>query len=174
MIKKILISFFPVFIAFNSYAESMSVPGKLQVALFLKILSYDRAIKNDVKIGILDGSAKSDIESSFQSVQGQKISGFSFSVVDLSVSELSSMKAKGIDVLYITPDNKANISNILKSSRNNKVLTITGVPDYVNDGVSVGIGLKNGKPDILVNLSSSKSEDHELSSQLLKLCTIIR
>lgn len=172
--KKLLLFFLPIFITFNALAETIPVPEKLQVALFIKILSYDRKIKSDIKIGILDGSNKSDIQNSFQAVQGQKISGYSFSVSTISVSEISSMKSKNIDVLYITSDNKSNLSNILKASKNSQVLTITGVPDYVNEGVSVGIGIKNGKPDILVNLSSSKAESHELSSQLLKLCTIVK
>lgn len=172
--KKFLFILFSVVICSNAFAESMPIPVKLQSALFLKILSYDRKIKNDIKIAVLDGSNKSEIESSFQAVKGQKISGYSFSVSGISLSELSSMKANSIDILYVTSNNKAHISNIIKSSRSNGVLTITGIPEYVNDGLSVGIGIKNGKPDILVNLSSSKSEDHELSSQLLKLCTIVR
>lgn len=161
-------------LSLKSFADSMAVPAKLQAALFLKILSYDRKIKGDIKIGILSGSGKGDIEQSFQSLQGQKINGNSFSLTDISLGELSSMKSKGIDVLYVTPDNKGNLSSITRASRSNGVLTITGVPDYVEDGISVGIGLKSGKPDIMVNLSASKDEDRDLSSQLLKLCTVIK
>lgn len=177
MNKKILkISLIPLIssiVCVNAFAESMVVPSKIQAALFLKILSYDRKIKSNIKIGIINGGSKNDIEQSFESLQGQKISGYSFSVTTLSLSDLSSLKSKDVDILYVTPENKANINTIVKSSRSNGVLTITGVPEYVEQGVSVGIGVKSGKPEILVNLSSSKAEDRDLSAQLLKLCSIV-
>jgi hypothetical protein len=59
--------------------------------------------------------------------------------------------------------------------QNKSILTITGVPSYVEGGISIGLGLKsNSKPEILVNMGSIKSEKHDISSQLLKLAKIVK
>jgi hypothetical protein len=50
---------------------------------------------------------------------------------------------------------------------------LTGVPDYIYNGISVGIDIKGEKPEILINLKSSKLEGADFSSQLLKISTII-
>lgn len=72
----------------------------------------------------------------------------------------------------VTKDKLESIANI---ARNNSILTITGVPEYVENGtLTISLGLKkNNKPEIIVNLNSMRAEKHELSSQLLKLSKII-
>lgn len=156
-------------ISFGAFAENMPIPVKIQTALFLKILSYDKSINNNIKIGILNGDNKSEIEESFKEVSSQKIGAFSFSVV--SIPDINSIK--NIDVLYVTPDNKSKISQINKITKDLGILTLTGVPEYVeNHGLSVAIELKDGKPKILINLNSFKKENRDFSSQLLKLCRI--
>ncbi|MEK7432708.1 MAG: YfiR family protein [Cyanobacteriota bacterium] len=164
--------FFSLLIVSSVFAETMPVPIKIQTALFLKILSYDRSIKNDIKIGVLNGAYKADAIKSFQAISNEKIGSFSFSVVE--VSDINSIKSKNIDVLYVTPDNKNKIDQINKITKSSGVLTLTGVPEYVeNQGLSVAVEIKDGKPKILVNVTSSKKEKRDFSSQLLKLCRVI-
>lgn len=52
-------------------------------------------------------------------------------------------------------------------------MTFTGVPKYVEQGIAVGIGIQDRKPKIHINLSASKAEGAEFSSQLLKLAEIV-
>ncbi len=181
-IRTLLIILINLFSIFPVVAEEMPVPPKLQTVLFLKILSYDRVIKSDIKIGVLYSSntksisVKNEIVSSFKSLSEQKIGDVHFSVTEVSLGELSSLRSKDISVLYITPENKSNMEMITKAARSAGIMTITGVPSYVEDSfISVGIGVKeNKKPEIIVNLSSSKAEGRDFSAQLLKLAKVIK
>ena len=58
-------------------------------------------------------------------------------------------------------------------SRAKKVITLTSVPDYVESGLAVGIGVKGGKPRIIINLPAAKAEGANFSSQLLRLAKVI-
>jgi iron complex outermembrane receptor protein len=58
-------------------------------------------------------------------------------------------------------------------SRAKKIMTLTGVPDYVELGLSVAIGIKGRKPQITINLPAAKAEGINFSSQLLKLAKVI-
>ncbi|MFN8671910.1 MAG: YfiR family protein [Candidatus Sericytochromatia bacterium] len=170
---KLFLSFIiTTLVCFSALAESMPVPIKIQTALFLKILSYDKSIKSNIKIGILSGSNKQEILKSFQAIANEKIGSYSFSVVD--INDIRDISNKNINVLYVPPDNKNKISQISKAAKNSGILTLTGIPDYVESGeLSVAIETKDGKPKILVNMDSFKRENRDFSSQLLKLCRIL-
>jgi hypothetical protein len=88
----------------------------------------------------------------------------------------SSIKTNAISVIYIAPGNSNNISAITQASQSGKILTITGVPDYVEKGLSVGIGLKadDNKPEIIINLPISKAEGSDFDANLLKLARVIK
>lgn len=174
MLKKLLFAFI-IAISFPTISfadDDMSVPVSIQSAFFMKILSYDRSLqsKSEIKIGILAGKQQDSITSDFNSLAGKKIGNSSFSVSKVSFANMDS-----VDVLYVPPGNKDNIDSISKKSQNKSILTITGVPSYVEGGISIGLGLKsNSKPEILVNMGSIKSEKHDISSQLLKLAKIVK
>jgi hypothetical protein len=51
---------------------------------------------------------------------------------------------------------------------------MTGIPDLVPKGISLGIGLSGGKPKILLNLSSSKDEGIDWNHAILKVSTIFK
>ena len=51
--------------------------------------------------------------------------------------------------------------------------TITGVPEYVDQGLAVGIGIRRDRPLIIVNLEQARAEGAAFSSQLLALARIV-
>lgn len=56
-----------------------------------------------------------------------------------------------------------------------RVLSLSGVPRLAEvGGVSIAVGLKNGRPEILVNLNEAQAEGQELSSELLRLARVIQ
>jgi hypothetical protein len=52
-------------------------------------------------------------------------------------------------------------------------MTFSGVPEYVEEGISVGIDVKNNKPLIVINIKSAKLEGIDFNSQLLKIAKIL-
>jgi hypothetical protein len=179
---------FPIFlsllISLPVLADSMPVPAKIQAAIFLKVICYDKNMKNksgnNIKIGVFYSNspnsikARDDFEASVNSVSGKKVGDFNFSAVGIEISQINSIKSKGIKVLYITPENKTNLETIKKIARENGLMTITGVPEYVESGISVGLEAKGDSSRIIINLNSAKLEGIEFSAQLLKLARIIK
>ena len=183
--KKIFLTLLSFFIlsANIAFADDMPLPINLQVVMFTKIFSYDKNMKSKagdtIKIGVLVGSSakskstKDSFLGALKAVGSKKFGEFSIAFEEIELSELGSLKSKGINVLYVTPDNKDKIASIKKASQSAQVLTITGVPEYVESGLAVGLELKGDSPKIIVNLSSAKAENADFSSNLLKLARIV-
>ena len=65
-------------------------------------------------------------------------------------------------------------SAITRVSQARQVTTTTGIPDFVRQGVAVGIGQRRGKPQIYINLEASKSEGSEFDASLLRIATVVK
>ncbi|MCD6595793.1 YfiR family protein [bacterium] len=159
----------------------------LQVNLLLKILKYDRNISQrgteGLKLGVLYNPdnkkslrAKQDFEKKFNSLDDKSIKDIQILLIPIKgFGELSkSIKSYGINLLYIAPGFDNEISKIIDICSTNKILTMTGVPAYTDNGIAVGLGIKNGKPEIIINTTVSKSIGADFSSNILKLARVIK
>lgn len=169
--------------------EEAPVHPRVQMLILLKALTYDRNFEKRVGdkliIGILYDSEDEDsqkikkgVSDVLDSLSGKTVKGVPFIYVDLNYNSDDSFKnsieTKKIDVLYVTPSHKWDIESIVQVSQKTKMLTITGVTEYVTRGISLGIGLKESKPEIWINLDSARAEGSDFDSNLLKLCRVIR
>ena len=172
---------------FISQAQDMAVPVEIQYPLFLKILTFDRNLKTrvgkEIIIGIVyQGKFRSSLKtkdelvdvikkSSIKNVHDIPIKQVS---INIDENDLESTASKlEIDVLYITPIRAVDIESITKLSRKKKIITLTGVTDYVKAGISVVIDVKDNQPQIVINLPGAKDEGVDFSSQLLRLSKVI-
>jgi len=81
----------------------------------------------------------------------------------------------GVNVFYIAPGNADTLQQLLRMSHTRGITTATGVPEYVQRGVAIGIGIKpDKKPDILINLLNSRQEGSEFDASLLRIATIVK
>jgi ABC-type phosphate/phosphonate transport system substrate-binding protein len=175
----------------NVRAEStpMAVAADRQVTLLLKILTYDRQLEakagDELVIGIV--SAPRDLDSAqaaeavmntLHSYLGKTVKRlplqFYVHIYSTPDKFMQWIRSKKIAVLYVTPGHDGNLSEMLKISQQLKITTTTGVPDYVYKGVSVGIGARQSKPQILINLTSSRREGSEFDASLLRIATIVK
>ncbi len=169
-------------------AQEIAVPVSIQYPLFLKILSFDRNLKprmgEAVVIGIVyqakfktSNHVKNDLVSVMNEYPVKSIDNLpiSFCLLDMSGDlDLEAVIAKNkIDILYVAPVRALSLKSLTEASRAKSVTTITGVPEYVDSGVAIGIGMKGGNPQILINLAAAKAEGIDFSSKLLKLAKII-
>jgi hypothetical protein len=80
-----------------------------------------------------------------------------------------------VNVFYIAPGNADSLRELLRMSHTQGITTATGVPEYVQRGVAIGIGIKaDKKPDILINLPSSRQEGSEFDASLLRIATVVK
>lgn len=73
----------------------------------------------------------------------------------------------------MAPLRAVNMATITARTRKSSVITLTGVPSFVDEGLAVGIDLQGEKPRLLVNRKAAGAEGAKFSSRLLKLARIV-
>ena len=171
-------------------AEAMPFPADVQVTLLLKILTYDRSFqfkaKSGVTIGVVyvptdpesvrakDAIAKTLALVSDRTIKNQPIRHVAIEYPGAAALERA-VRANKVTVFYIAPGNADSLAALLKLSRTYGITTATGVPEYVQRGVAIGIGIRaDKKPEILINLPSSRSEGSEFDASLLRIATVVK
>lgn len=76
-------------------------------------------------------------------------------------------------VVYVAPLRAVDVAEIARIARGRGLRTVTGVPEYVEQGIAVGIGERKERPLIIINLQGSRAEGSDFSSQLLNLARIV-
>lgn len=169
------------------WAQEMAVPMDVQFALFFKILTFDRNLKarvgDELVIGLVyQGGFRTSLNAKDEAVKviskssKDKIKDISIRQVSINIDDTDlagAVSKRKVDVLYITPLRAVGIDTITDISRAKRITTLTGVPEYVESGLALGIGTKGEKPLIIINLPAAKAEGADFSSQLLKLAKVI-
>ena len=70
-------------------------------------------------------------------------------------------------------ERERNVAEIATITRRRGIRSITGVPEYVEPGIAVGIGLRNNRPLIIINFLGAQAEGASFSSKLLSLARIV-
>lgn len=163
----------------TSFAD-MDVPANLQVALFFKIFDFDRNLTEtpgqEVVIGIFydpnnpqSSQAKEEIKKNFSKLSDKKIGDKSVVIREITtVGQLHD-----INIVYVTPGDDSFISEIVKKCHMYKILGITGVEEYVQEGLAIAIELNDQKPRIIINKAGAELCGAKLSSKILSLAQII-
>ncbi len=171
------------------WAEDVPVPASVQVPIFLKVLTFDRnfdeRVKSQLKIGIVyaeedpeSRQAKDNMVKILDGYADKTIKQLPITYVLMRYTTeqnvVESAKSQGVNVLYVTPGNAKHLAALLRVSQKLRIITVTGVPQYVEQGVTVGLGLKSDKKtQILINLKSSKIEGAAFDANLLRLATVM-
>ena len=167
-------------------AQDMEVPVTLQIPLFLKVMSFDRAFPartgrslviavvyqrgNRASIEARD-EALSAIARTPRSADGVERQGIA---VDLDSESLAArLIRESADVVYITPLRSIDIRTIVTAAEAAGASTWTGVASYMAQGVSVGVRLERDRPRIVINLDASHRQKIDFSSELLKLAEVM-
>ena len=173
----------------TSQAQEMAVPIDAQFPLFLKMFIFDRNFKtrvgDEVVIGIVyqkkfraSLNVKNKIINEISGIFTESVEGTSVRYVPIDMGDRPDLERAvskhNVDILYATPLRALEIGEITAVSRARKILTLTGVPDYVESGLTVGIGVKGKRPQIIINLSAAKAEEVDFNSRLLKLAKIVK
>ena len=170
--------------------EPMPFPADVQITLLLKILTYDRSFtakaKSAVTIGVVyvaadpeSVKAKDEILNTLKLVADRTIKNVPIRAVALEYRDPAGLgkivQKAGINVFYIAPGNADSLRELLRVSHTQGITTATGVPEYVQRGVAIGIGIKaDKKPDILINLPSSRQEGSEFDASLLRIANVVK
>jgi hypothetical protein len=166
----------------------MALPVESQVPLLLKILSFDRNLESraggEIVIGVMHQTrfrrsleARRAFEQALALGGRAEVKNIPVRAVPLCADDGSDWAARArneaVDAVYLAPMRAMDLRGILSECRAQRWITCTGVPEYVDAGCAIGVGLQDDRAQVLVNRSSAGAEGMDLSSQLLKLARII-
>ena len=144
-----------------------TAPPKIQAGLFLKLLGFNKGIASggDISIHVV---ASPEFAAAMKKAVGKAVGKGRLS----SVTEGNSVPTEKPTVIYVGDSSKTH--EVISYTRANKILSITGLPDQVNNGITLGVGVLGGKPKIMLNISSSKEEGVDWNPALLKIASVIK
>jgi len=138
-------------------------PAKIQAALFMKLLGFYTNLGGDPFTIHVVGAP--DVAAHLKEFIGKNAGKATLK----DVTEGSGPPSGKAQVVYVGSDP----SSITAYCQSNKILSITGIPKFVSEGVTLGVGVENKKPKILLNLSSTKAEDVNWNPKILKVASTI-
>ncbi|MEW5851016.1 MAG: YfiR family protein [Myxococcota bacterium] len=172
-----------------SWAWASEVPPQYQAVLFLKALAYDQNLKarapKTVNVVVLHRPGAPDSEAASTALIAAMIAAGKQSGVGgtpLQVTALpftnaaaleSSLVSLGAHALFLCPGLTDAVPAITAVARRRGVLSGGGSEAYARAGVSIGLGLKDQKAVLFVNLAASRAEGAKLDSSLLRVAQVI-
>jgi hypothetical protein len=188
MIRIISLSLVLVSLSTGLPKSQGEIPIRDQVALLIRVLSSDKNYdeeKKDFVIAVLyehrlpgSDSVQSLIMSLQDSVGTMLVDGIAVRFFPVVLDEAGNWKdavlRQEVEAVIITQVEKLYIPSISEFCRSQNILSMTTEAEYVEEGVSVGIGSSEGKPVILVNLPVSINEGAKFSSRVLQIAKIFR
>jgi hypothetical protein len=168
-------------------AQEMSVPIDLQVSVLRRVWSYDRAQERRLGDGFVVGvvfdrrrassrRAREDFETALRGQVAVDTPSLP-RLVSLDMAPgpalFEALVREGVDVVYVAPLPGADLAALAAVTRRAGVLSCTGVPGYVAEGLSVGVSGTGDGAGILVNLQAARAEGADFRSQLLRRVTLV-
>jgi hypothetical protein len=161
-------------------SASMPVPVDVQTELFLNIGKLDRTFdpSKGVTIGIVyQLGYPESVGVKDAMIAAIKRRNLPIVCIPLEVGSGQLLRKRlsetEANLIYVAPLRSVDVTEIGQITRQRRIRTVTGVPEYVDLGIAVGIGLRNKRPLIIINLASARAEGADFSSQLLSLARIV-
>ncbi|MDH3455509.1 MAG: YfiR family protein [Gemmatimonadota bacterium] len=169
-------------------AQEMAVPVELQLTVLSRVLSYDRRLTSRAERTLVMGviyqpqvrlSVRTKDEVMAWALRNADAISkqFDLQCVPIALTDTTDLrmaiKRNRVDVLYVAPLRAVNVEHITGVTRQEEVLTITGVVSYVHSGIALGVGQVASRTRVLVNLPASKDEGSDFTAQLLAVSQVI-
>lgn len=154
---------------FKIFAQSEEAPSNVTAALIVKLIVFEKNLsgsEEDITIYVMGAP---DVAKEFKKGIGKKVGKATLK----NVVEGKGLPDAKPSIFYV--GNGSKLKEAIKYTRSNKIPSVTGLPQLVREGVSLGIGIsKDGKPEIFLNLSSSAEEELNWNPAIMKIAKIIK
>jgi len=168
-------------------ARAGSIAPELEMAIHLKILSFDNGLKdratgNTIVIAVLHptdqkGQASDYVSavSAIASKSGGTVHGKRVRAVSLPITLDLADRLSGVHVLYVVDGvGSDNISAIARIAAARNMPLLSGNRSYLSSGAAVAVVEKSNKPGIVVHARNSKACGMLLDSKLLRLAEVVK
>jgi|WetSurMetagenome_2_1015567.scaffolds.fasta_scaffold247413_2 hypothetical protein len=171
------------------HSQDMPVPVDVQFSILSKILAFDRTLvrkgKTEVVVGILFQNrfrpsviAKDQFLAAQEGSAAVTVDGMPIRCLAINIDDgdgpLESAPFTDLDALYVAPLRAVSLDAVTALSRAEGIVTLTGVPEYLEQGLAIAIGAKEERPVIIINLPAARGEGAEFSSQLMRVARVVQ
>jgi hypothetical protein len=150
------------------FCQIQTAPPNLAATLVVKLAAFEKRIAGggEVRIHVL-GDPKTAVEL-------EKGIGTAIGHSKLTrVTSGTGLPQEKPSILFV--GSTVGLENAIAYSRSQKILSVTANPEWVAKGVTLGVGVGNdGKPKILLNLSSSAEENLDWNPAILKIAKTVQ
>ncbi|HEY6558867.1 MAG TPA: YfiR family protein [Polyangiaceae bacterium] len=174
-------------LAASSFASSALVPADLQAELISKLAAYDRNFSARARptavvlIVSRPGNPRSSLGAAVMKSEFAKlerIGGLPHRENVIPFEGAAALakrcRAEGAAIVYLTPGLEDQVAEIQKALTGLDILSVSGVPESVPEGIVLGFELVSGKPKILLNLPQAKRQNVSFKADVLKLMKVYR
>lgn len=147
--------------------EYGAAPVEIQAALFIKLFLFNKDLNSggDLVLHVIDAPAfAAEIGKSV----GKRIGKSTFT----AVTESDGLPKQKPSVVYL--GRSEGLEEVVRYTHQQQILSITGVPELVRKGVTLGVGTREQKPKILFNLSASEKEGMDWNPVIMKIAEIVK
>jgi hypothetical protein len=170
-------------------ARADRVDGKLEAAVHLKVLGYDRGLKkrgnpSKIVIGVLykDGGESERVEKemvgAFRDMAKQlKIQGLPVDVVAIPYKPdtlAADLANAGVNIIYVSPGLEGERARIHAAAAARGAPTICSDRELVKQGIAIGVFLKDKKAAIAVNIKAARELGMDLDSALFSVAEVFK
>jgi hypothetical protein len=170
-----------------SPAHADRIPPQLEMAIHLKILSFDAGLKEratgtSITIAILYSgdhrTAANDYVSAIAKLADKSkvtVHGKPVRAVALAITPDLGDRLSGVSALYVLDGVVADqVSAITQMAFARQMPTLTGNREYLSSGVAVAVVQKGEKSGIVVHAGNAKQSGMVLDSKLLRLAEVVK
>ncbi|MDT3740013.1 MAG: YfiR/HmsC family protein [Candidatus Kapabacteria bacterium] len=170
----------------ESLSQQLSTPVSVHLPIMLKSLDYDRNLKNKniIRIGIIyqenfrsSFNTKNQVINIAKELESKANSNFQFEFEGININKSDDIrdfiKTGNYDVVYIAPLRSVNVENLANILRQNKILALTGIAEYIIYAIPFIVDLDDNKPRLVIDLNNSKLSGADFNVSLLKLAKVI-
>jgi hypothetical protein len=165
-----------------------ALPADLQATIVARVLAYDRGLKARAgsSVGVVvvfkvgsgpSTQAQAEIVTAFGALRAT-IQGLPLTVSAHPFKDAATLGAAatrdGIDVLYVTPGLDNELPAIRQLCAQHRLVGVSSVRAFVEQGLAVGVVSKGDRPGILVNKAIADSVGMDLDPKLLQLSEVLR
>ncbi|MBN2102701.1 DUF4154 domain-containing protein [bacterium] len=167
-IKRTLCILLLIFLIDSGFTQTNEAPPDVAAAMLVKAIAFESNVSNqgEVTIFILDAPEVADeLKNGIGKPIGKSILK--------SVDSGNTLPENAPSILYV--GNETHLDSAIQYTREHKIPSVTGNPDMVKKGVSLGFGIGiDNKPKIWLNLSTSVKESLEWNPAILKIARTVK
>lgn len=169
LIEKTIILLGILLMLTSTTIRAEDAPPNMASGLILQMLTFEKklmATGGDLSIHVVGSTALAD--------ELKKSIGSSIAKCKLSkVTASDALPTEPINILIIS--DAGIVSEAIKYTRTNKIISITNKPELVKKGVSLGIGMNDtGGQSLTVNMAASKEEGLDWKPAILKIAKAVK